>query len=143
MVERATGGDPRFQASRVEIDRPGPSYTADTLRSLDGELTLILGGDQAAALPSWHAPEEVLRAAEVAVAERGDYERERIREALDGLEGAARVRFFDMPRIEISSSLVRRRAAAGHAIRYLVPDSVADYIASEGLYAGAPVGGGT
>ena len=56
------------------------------------------------------------------------------RERLAGLAGADRIRFFDMPRLDISSSSIRRRVAAGQPIRYLVPDAVADYIDSEGLY---------
>ena len=75
MVELATGDDARFAISRAELDRPGPSYTADTLRELrekatEDDLFLILGGDQAAALPSWHEPETVLSLATVAVVER-------------------------------------------------------------------------
>ena len=69
MAELAVEGDPSLSVSRIELDRPGPSYTADTLAALrerapDDELTLILGGDQAAALPSWHEPERVLELAQ-------------------------------------------------------------------------------
>src|SRR4051812_50022152 len=75
MVELAIADDDRFEASRVEIDRDGPSYTSDTLRGLreampDDELFLILGGDQAATLASWHEPEAVLELATVAGVER-------------------------------------------------------------------------
>ena len=138
LCERAVAGDPRFSVSPVEIERPGPSYTADTLRLLgDGDLVLILGGDQAATLPSWHEPEEVLALADVAVAERDGGRREEIADRLAGLGGGERVRFFDMPRIDVSSSLVRERAAAGQPIRYLVPDGVADMIEARGLYSAA------
>ena len=66
MCDYATAADERFGLSRIEVDRDGPSYTADTLRALrerspDDELVLILGGDQAAALPTWHEPREVMR----------------------------------------------------------------------------------
>ena len=76
MCDYATAADERFGLSRIEIDRDGPSYTADTLRELqravaEDELVLILGGDQAAALPAWHEPDEVMRLAAIAVAERG------------------------------------------------------------------------
>ena len=144
MCRRAVERDDRFDVSRVEVERPGPSYTADTLRELQGddELVLVLGGDQAAALPSWRRPEEVLALAEVGVAERDGRRREQIVEGLAGLRGAGRVRFFDMPRIDLSSSLIRERAAAGLPVRYLVPDGVGQIIAERRLYARAAVGAG-
>jgi nicotinate-nucleotide adenylyltransferase len=142
MAERAAEGDPGLAVSRAELDRPGPSYTADTLAELrerapEEELTLILGGDQAAALPTWHEPERVLELAEVAAVERAGWARERIVRSLAGLSRTDRLRFVQMPLIEISSSDVRTRAAAGRPIRYLVPEAVADYIAERGLYAAA------
>ena len=86
-------------------------------------------------LPAWREPEEVLALARLAVAEREGVRRADIAERLAGLAGAAeRVDFFDMPRLDISSSLLRRRAAAGGPLRYLVPDAVAAYIARERLY---------
>ena len=136
MCEYATAADERFGLSRIEVDREGPSYTADTLRELaerspDDELVLILGGDQAAALASWHQPEEVTRLATVAVAERADSDRARVEGALAG--GPSPV-FFDMPRIDVSSTMVRERAASGLPIRYLVPDKVANFIGAQSLY---------
>jgi nicotinate-nucleotide adenylyltransferase len=145
MVELAVDGDARLGVSRVELDRAGPSYTSETLallreRSPDDELVLILGGDQAAALPAWHEPGRVLELARVAVAERSGYERERIADAVAAVPGANRIEFFDMPRIEVSSSWIRRRAAAAEPIRYLVPDKVANFIGAQSLYgASAPV----
>jgi nicotinate-nucleotide adenylyltransferase len=140
MVELAVQGDVRLDACPIEIDRGGRSYTVDTLRALRDrgpadERFLVLGGDAAAGLPSWREPEEVLRLATVAVAEREGWERDRVLEALDGLAGAERVVFFEMPRIDVSSSLVRRRAAEGLPVRYFVPDLVAEEIAERGLYA--------
>jgi nicotinate-nucleotide adenylyltransferase len=139
LAELAVEGDPDMTVSRVELDRPGPSYTADTLAVLRDaapaeELTLILGGDQAAALPDWHEPERVLGLAQVAAVERVDWAREKIVRSLAGLAGAERLRFVNMPLIEISSSDLRRRAAAGLPLRYLVPDRVAGLIAERGLY---------
>ena len=139
LTELAVEGDPGLAVSRIELDRPGPSYTADTLAALrtaapEDELTLVLGGDQAAALPAWHQPERVLALAELAAVERVDWARETIMRSLAGLAGAERLRFVDMPLIEISSSDVRRRAAAGLPLRYLVPDPVAGLIAERGLY---------
>jgi nicotinate-nucleotide adenylyltransferase len=86
-------------------------------------------------LPTWREPEHLLALARLAVAEREGVRRTDIAERLAGLAGAAeRVDFFDMPRLDISSSLLRRRAAAGGPLRYLVPDAVAAYIARERLY---------
>ena len=146
LSERAAAGDSRLQVSRVEIDRAGPSYTVETLAGLrasspDDELVLILGGDQLAALPGWREPERVLGLATVAGVPRGQFTRERIEASLAALPRADRIRFFEMPTVDVSSSLVRERAARGEPIRYLVPDSVADYISSKGLYgASAAVG---
>ena len=139
LCVRAVADDPRFTVSRLEADTPGRSYTLDTLSRLhesspDDELTFIVGGDMAYSLPTWHEPEAVLALATMAVAEREGVGRTDITERLAGLAGAEKIRFFDMPRLDISSSLIRRRVAAGLPIRYLVPDAVADYIAAEGLY---------
>jgi nicotinate-nucleotide adenylyltransferase len=142
MCELAVTDDERLGSSRIELDREGPSYTVDTLRELrerspEDERVLILGGDQAAALPKWREPDEVLELATVAAVERTGVSREAIAVKIASLREARHVRFFDMPRIDVSSTLVRHRAAAGRPIRYLVPDKVADYIAEKGLY-GAP-----
>jgi nicotinate-nucleotide adenylyltransferase len=139
MVELAIADDGRFATSRDELDRPGPSYTADTLRGLrsktpDDELILILGGDQAAALPGWHEPETVLSLATVAVVERTNWSRNAIGIKVGRLPGAKRIRYLDMPIMQVSSSAIRRRVAEGLPIRYLVPDKVASYIGANGLY---------
>ena len=139
MVELATSADERFRVSRIELEREGPSYTVDTLRDLrerdpESELFLILGGDQALALPNWREPEEVLSLATLAVFERGSSNRNAIAIKVARLRGSERVRFLDMPRIDISSTLVRRRASTGKPIRYLVPDKVANFIGAQSLY---------
>jgi nicotinate-nucleotide adenylyltransferase len=139
MVEMATGADERFRVSRIELEREGPSYTIDTLKELrerepEAEFFLILGGDQALALPSWHDPEGVLELATIAVFERGSSTRNAIQITVGRMRGADRLRFLEMPRIDISSTMVRRRAAAGKPIRYLVPDKVANFIGAQSLY---------
>ena len=141
MCEAAVADDDRLGVSRADADREGPSYTVDLLRALSGddELTFIVGGDMAFSLPAWRDPEGVLALAEIGVAEREGVRRADISERLADLAGAAeRVRFFDMPRLDISSSLIRRRAGAGLPVRYLVPDAVASYIEHERLYRQAP-----
>ena len=141
LCRLAVAGEERFAVSRLELDRAGRSYTVDTLRALHDEhpqddLTFIVGGDMARSLPTWREPEAVLELATLAVAERAGSEREQIRGELRALRGASaeRVRFFEMPRIDVSSSLVRERVATGRPIRYLVPDAVADAIAQNGWY---------
>ena len=112
-------------------------------RRPNDELVLLIGGDQAASLRSWREPEEIVALAVVGVAERDEWRREEIVERLGELWSPERVRFFEMPRIELSSTLVRRRAAAGEPIRYLVPDKVANLIGAQALYgASAPVAAG-
>jgi nicotinate-nucleotide adenylyltransferase len=129
-----------LEVSTLETDRPGPSYTVATLREIhaqrpEDDLTFIVGGDMAFTLPSWREPEELLSLATLAVAERDGVVREDIAAHLAEIEGGRdRIRFFDMPRLDISSSAIRRRVAAGQPIRHLVPEAVAEAIASKGLY---------
>ena len=144
MCEAAVAGDERFAVSRADVDRDGPAYTVELLRALRAaspgdELHFIVGSDMAHSLPTWREPEEVLSLARLAVAEREGVAREDIAGRLAGLRGAAeRVAFFAMPRIDVSSSLIRRRVAARLPVRYLVPDAVADHIGRHGLYAAYP-----
>jgi nicotinate-nucleotide adenylyltransferase len=146
MCRLAIAGEPRFAVSAFEAMRPGASYTVDTLEALHAqapgiELTFIVGGDMAAALPLWREPERIVGLTRLAVAERDGMAREAILERLSFVPGATdRVRFFDMPRLDVSSSLIRRRVAAGRPVRYLVPDGVAQYIEREGLYGAARKG---
>jgi nicotinate-nucleotide adenylyltransferase len=141
LCQAAVDADGRFGVSRLELDRPGRSFTVDTLRALhdqspQDDITFIAGGDMARSLPSWHEPEALLSLATLAVAERAADRRDAIAAAIAGLSGSERVRFFDMPRIDVSSSLVRERVAGGRPIRYLVPDAVAEAIAENGWYRG-------
>jgi nicotinate-nucleotide adenylyltransferase len=125
--------------SSLETSRPGPSYTVDTLQELhtnepDNELFLILGGDVAAGLPRWRSPETVVALATPAVANRRGTPRARAAAGLSELPGCTRARFFSMPWIGVSSTMIRRRVKAGQPIRYLVPDAVAAYIEERGMY---------
>ena len=140
LCRLAVGNDPRFAVWRLELDRPGPSYTVDTLHQVhatspEADLTFIVGGDNAQSLPTaWREPERVLTLATVAVAERDGVARADIARSVGGLRGAERLRFFDMPRLDLSSSAIRQRVRDGRPIRYLVPDAVADAIVARGLY---------
>jgi nicotinate-nucleotide adenylyltransferase len=140
LCRLAIQGDDRFAVSDLELRRDGPSYMVDTLPELStqaptNELFLILGGDIAAGLPQWREPERVLELATVAIAKRRGTSQASVQRALDQLRGGERARFFQMPRIGISSTMVRRRVRAGQPIRYFVPDGVVDYISEHGLYA--------
>ena len=140
LCDAAVAGDDRLSVSRIELERPGASYTVDTLRVLhertpEHELTFIVGGDMALSFPSWREPDAILELAELGVAERDGVRREAISARLAALPGAAgRVSFFAMPRLDVSSSQIRARVAAGAPIRYLVPDAVAARIDRDGLY---------
>jgi nicotinate-nucleotide adenylyltransferase len=139
LCRLAVAGDERFAVSTLEVDRGGASFTVDTLRELhdlepEHDLTFIVGGDMAQSLPAWREPEAVLALATLAVAEREGVRREDIARRLEPLHDGDRVVFFDMPRIDVSSSAIRRRVAEGRPIRYLVPDAVNEAIAERGLY---------
>jgi nicotinate-nucleotide adenylyltransferase len=135
----AIGDDERMDVCELEITRGGTSFTVDTLKELkstdpDSELFLILGGDNAAGLPSWREPETIIELAIPALAGRRGTSWSAVEEAMAKLSGGDRAVRFAMPTVEISSTMIRRRAAAGRSIRYLVPDAVAGYIAEHRLY---------
>lgn len=138
LCRLAVAGNEQLDVSLVDAEVPGPSFTVDTLSRLHDrcpgdQLTFIVGGDMAFSLPTWREPEAILELAELGVAEREGVRRADIVERLSDL-GTGNVRFFHMPRLDVSSSQLRRMVASGHPIRYLVPDAVADYIEREGLY---------
>jgi nicotinate-nucleotide adenylyltransferase len=133
------GDEQRFEVSDLEMTRTGPSYTVDTLQELhsraqDNEFFLIVGGDIAAGLPKWRQPERVLSLATLAVAKRRGTPQAEVEEALRSLRGGERARFFEMPTIGLSSTMLRRRVRSGTPIKYLVPDAVASYIDHHRLY---------
>ena len=134
MVEAAVEGVEGLEASRRELDRPGPTYTADTLEELvaedpDRDLFLVVGSDVAVDLGTWERPEVVARLATLAVVDRGGN--------VDlGLPPMWRVERVEIPRLEISSSDIRQRCADGRPIDFLVPEPVMTRIRALGLYAG-------
>lgn len=138
MAAAAIAGDEVLEASPVEIERDGPSYTFRTLELLQDqrpsdEFTLILGADAAAGLGSWREPKRVLELAGIAVAGRPGTTLERALDAISSL-GAEQAAVISMPQIEISSSDIRRRVASGRSIRYLTPESVRALIAEREIY---------
>jgi nicotinate-nucleotide adenylyltransferase len=139
LCRLAAQGDDHVEVSDLEISRGGASFTVDTLRALherepEHALTFIVGGDMAQSLPSWRDPEVILGLARLAVAERDGLRREDLAERLAPLHDGDRIVFFDMPRIDISSSTIRHRVAAGRSIKYLVPDPVVQEIEARHLY---------
>jgi nicotinate-nucleotide adenylyltransferase len=137
------GDEQRFEVSDLEIQREGPSYTVDTLDELhssrpDTEFFLIVGADIAAGLPEWHQAERVVSQATVAVAERPGTSREAVAQALRRVPGGETGRFFDMPEIGISSTMLRERVRAAESTRYLMPEAVRAYVDRHRLYTGTP-----
>ena len=148
MLALATAGDPRFEVSTIELDRDGPSYTADTLERLRSAhpgdtLLLVVGPDALASFPTWHRPDRILDLAELLPVEReGLDDLEGIRRATPALEKlvgrerldrilASRVR---MPPIEVRSTDLRRAIAEGRPLHGLTPPAVEDYICTHRLY---------
>jgi nicotinate-nucleotide adenylyltransferase len=148
MVELAIAGEPWFAVSRVEIDRAGPSYTADTAEALVSgpetddrpiELTVILSAESFADLPSWHDPARLLRLARIAVAPRTGHPAPTSAWLGQRLPGFAdRVAVLEGPHLDISASDIRALVAAGRPIDQLVPPSVAAYIEAHHLYREPP-----
>lgn len=138
LVGAAVAGNPAFAVSAVEVERPGVTYAVDTLRALretlpEVELVFIVGADAALTLPRWHESAELARLAIFAAATRPGFELGK--EALGDLrERGFDVRPFAVLALDISSSALRRRVAAGRTIRYLVPDAVREIIEEEQLY---------
>lgn len=135
MVRAAIQGDPRFEASDIELRREGVSYTVDTLRQLkglhpDAELFLLAGADVVREMPAWREPHEVARLARVvAITRSGDG-------LPEGLPLPATP--VSVTRLDVSATEIRRRVAAGETIRYLVPDPVRALIEDGGLYRELP-----
>jgi nicotinate-nucleotide adenylyltransferase len=140
LCRAAVAGEEGLAVDDLEVRRGGASYTVDTLRALraarpDDELTFLVGGDQALGLPSWREPREVVALARLGVAEREGVRRQDIAERLaDVVDDPGRIAFFSMPRIDVSSSMLRARLRDGRPVRHLVPDAVLARIDREGLY---------
>ncbi|MCU4185479.1 nicotinate-nucleotide adenylyltransferase [Acidiferrimicrobium sp. IK] len=135
LVQAAVGDVPGLEAGRLELDRGGESYSADTLAELhglhpDAELFLVVGWDVAFDLPSWERIEHVKELATLVLVNRPGAGRPR------GLDGDGwRVVEVSVPNLEISSTDLRSRAAEGRPLDYLIPESAVHFITSHGLYA--------
>lgn len=137
LAERAFAGLARAEVSRVELDRPGPSYTLDTVnwaRKAHGDTVFVIGADEFAGFLDWHEPACVLEVAQLAVATRPGFGREQLEPVLEQLERRERVHFFAIPAFVVASSDIRRRVADGRSVDDLVPAPVGDEIRRLGLY---------
>lgn len=139
MVRRAIAGNPYFKLCTLEIERPGPSYTVDTLTMLrkqlgsEASLFFIIGRDTLAELPLWKEPKKLVQLCRLVVAPRlGSKDLKHLETSIPGL--LDQVIQLDMPVIGISSSGIRQRIAQGLSIRYLVPAEVEKYITEQKIF---------
>ncbi len=139
MLRLALADNPYFVLSLIDVERPGPHYTADTLalvaaENQGAELFFLIGSDSLRDLPSWHDPARLIQQAFLAVIQRPDvtYDLASLETAIPGLSG--RLVFIDMPPMGIAAADIRRRVSAGRTIRYLLPAGVEAYIFQQKLY---------
>lgn len=140
MTRLAIAGDPAFELCPIEMERPGPSYTIDSVEELDDRygpdvrLFLVMAGDSLQQIDTWREPDRLLDRIEWVVGPRpGSAPRPEALEERFG-QRASRIHLLSGPSLDVSSSEIRRRVAAGHAIRYLVPRGVEELIVDRGLY---------
>ena len=140
MLKLALKDEPAFELSTMEMERPGPHYTLDTLEALADEypgadLILLLGGDSLHDLPTWHRPADLVAACrQIGVIRRpGDsVELSVLEKQIPGITD--KIRFVDAPLLEIASREIRRRASSGLPFRYYLLPSVYDYVIEHKLY---------
>jgi nicotinate-nucleotide adenylyltransferase len=140
LLRAALSGDPLFELSTIDIDRPPPHYAVDTLRTLRGQypgvgLVYLVGGDSLADLPEWHDPMGVVGGCDAlgVMARPGwSFDLPVLEAGLPGL--GEKLRFVQSPLLEISSTLVRERIARGEHFRYFLPEAVYRLIRERGLY---------
>lgn len=142
MAELAAAGNPRFQASSIDVDTPGRSFTVDLLARIrssfpNTELFFLMGADSLRDLPTWNRPDQIITLARIAVADRPgvDVDKEHVFQRLPSLRG--RLHMLSAPGMDVSSTYLRSRVATGKSIRYLTPESVRLFILEQSLYATA------
>lgn len=145
MVQAAVAGNDKFEASRIELDRPGPSYMIDTLQEvqklygLDTRINLIVGGDNIAQLKLWHKANEIFKTCRILVAPRVESYSHLLEDLSDGGAGKkivapAEIELIRCPLVQISSSQIRSRIHNGKTVRYMVPPAVYDILHAHGYY---------
>lgn len=141
MARLAAEDDRWLEVSALEVERPGLSYSVDSLESIaeqspEDEIFFVMGADAALGLSGWRRPERVVALARPAVARREGVAMAEVRAVMRRLGSREPLTVLDMPPFGVSSSLVRERVAKGQPIRYLVPDPVAAMIERENIYRG-------
>lgn len=141
MVKRAIAGDASFELSTMEIDRPGPSYSVDTVAALQQKIStgarifFLIGWDSLAELPQWQEPARLIRLCKLIAVTRSGLSRPDLKSLEPTVPGITQsVVWLDIQPINISSSDIRDRVAKGQSIHGLVPDKVESYIAENKLY---------
>jgi nicotinate-nucleotide adenylyltransferase len=140
MVQLSIQDNPTFELSRIELDRPGPHYTLDTVKSIahqypDADITPIIGGDSLRDLPKWHRPKELVQACHWIGVMRRPGEQENFSVLEDELPGISlKVHYVDAPLLEIASREIRTRIASGRPFRYYLHPAVYEYIENNHLY---------
>ncbi len=141
MVRLAIADKPYFKLSTMEVERPGPSYTVDTIAELQGqldagdELFFILGWDNLAQLPQWHEPSRLIKMCRLVAVPRVGYavpDLNSLEAVITGL--SQRVIMLDKPEVDIDATEIRNRVAQGLSVSHLVPEPVERYIKDHGLY---------
>jgi nicotinate-nucleotide adenylyltransferase len=141
MVEAAIRDNPHFRLSRVDVDRPGASYSVDMVRALQAEygkdtsFFFIIGNDSLVDLPSWRDPASLLELCQVVAVNRPGYPPFDLTR-LDGIVPRAgeRIILLEVPSFDVAATDIRARVADGRPIAYLVPEGVRRYIEATGLY---------
>lgn len=140
MVKLAIEGNPIFELSRIELDRPGPHYTLDTIELIakqypNSDITPIIGGDSLRDLPKWHQPKELLQACHWVGVMHRPGEQEDLKALENDLPGiSSKVHYVDAPLLEIASREIRNRIADGKQFRYYLHPAVYEYIKKHHLY---------
>jgi nicotinate-nucleotide adenylyltransferase len=137
LAEAAFVDVPGAEVSRIDVDRPQPAYSFETVRWVRdrwGEPLFLVGADRFADFLTWERPNEVLRFARLGVATRPGFDRTALERVLDAVAQPERVELFEIPPVPVSSSEIRRRVAAGEPIEGLVPPAVEQLIGALGLY---------
>lgn len=140
MTTMATASHPKFFVSRLEIERPGPSYTIDTLRQLkqmfaeETGLFFITGADAVWEILTWKEPEKLALYSEFIAATRPGYNLSKFKQIQKENPRLPKVHFMEIPALAISSTDIRARIRNNFPCRYLLPDIVYDYIIKQGFY---------